>query len=192
MNDIPYVDKRNLAFWRGGAGPAPRCGYWTGLITKLGWMRSPFLSGDTPPKLNSSPLKSYRNSIGKANVSQPPFFRGKFAVKLRGCISFWFFPFSCEFSPGCVYIYIPGTQTTIKKWMFGETTISYVKIGNHPIETTIYKWLFRVPGICFFFFKFFKNHLGFITPICLGNFKLNDHFFGPQRSTRTENQKSKA
>ena len=31
--------------------------------------------------------------------------------------------------------------------MFGETTISYVKIGNHPIETTIYKWLFGVPGI---------------------------------------------
>ncbi len=25
--------------------------------------------------------------------------------------------------------------------MLGETTISYVKIGNHPIETTIYKWL---------------------------------------------------
>ena len=25
--------------------------------------------------------------------------------------------------------------------MFSETTISYVKIGNHPIETTIYKWL---------------------------------------------------
>ena len=36
-------------------------------------------------------------------------------------------------------------QTTIKKWMFGETTISYVKIGNHPIETTIYKLLFGVP-----------------------------------------------
>ena len=34
MNDIPYVEKRNLAFWRGGAGPAPRCGYWTGLIHK--------------------------------------------------------------------------------------------------------------------------------------------------------------
>ena len=32
--------------------------------------------------------------------------------------------------------------------MFGETTISYVKIWNHPIETTIYKWLalgFQVP-----------------------------------------------
>ena len=37
-------------------------------------------------------------------------------------------------------------QTTIYKWMFGETTISYVKIGNHPIETTIYKWSFGVPG----------------------------------------------
>ena len=37
-------------------------------------------------------------------------------------------------------------QTSIQKWMFGETTISYVKIGNHPIETTIYKWLFGVPG----------------------------------------------
>ncbi len=32
-------------------------------------------------------------------------------------------------------------QTTVKNWMFGETTISYVEIGNHPIETTIYKWL---------------------------------------------------
>ena len=30
--------------------------------------------------------------------------------------------------------------------MFGETTISYAKIGNHPIETTIYKWLLGVPG----------------------------------------------
>ena len=27
--------------------------------------------------------------------------------------------------------------------MFGETTISYVKIGNHPIETTIKYWLFK-------------------------------------------------
>ena len=37
-------------------------------------------------------------------------------------------------------------QTTIYKWMFDETTISYVKIGNHPIETTIYKQMFQVPG----------------------------------------------
>ena len=26
-------------------------------------------------------------------------------------------------------------QTTSKKWMFGETTISYVKIGNRPIDS---------------------------------------------------------
>ena len=30
-------------------------------------------------------------------------------------------------------------------WWF--PTVSYVKIGNHPIETTIYKWLFGVPGV---------------------------------------------
>ena len=38
-------------------------------------------------------------------------------------------------------------QTTIYKWMFGETTIFYIKIWNHPIETSIYRWLFGVPGI---------------------------------------------
>ena len=27
-----------------------------------------------------------------------------------------------------------------------ETTISYIKIWNHPIETTIYKQMFQVPG----------------------------------------------
>ena len=32
-------------------------------------------------------------------------------------------------------------------WMFGETTISYGKIWNHPIETSIYKWMFQVPGL---------------------------------------------
>ena len=37
-------------------------------------------------------------------------------------------------------------QTTIYKWMFGETTIFYIKIWNHPTETSMYKWLFRVPG----------------------------------------------
>ena len=37
-------------------------------------------------------------------------------------------------------------QTTIYKLMFGETTIFYIKIWNHPIETSIYKWLFGVPG----------------------------------------------
>ena len=37
-------------------------------------------------------------------------------------------------------------ETTCLKWMFGETTISYVKIWNHPIETTTNKWMFEVPG----------------------------------------------
>ena len=37
-------------------------------------------------------------------------------------------------------------QTTIYKWMFGETTIFYVMTWNPPVETTIKKWLFGVPG----------------------------------------------
>ncbi len=56
----------------------------------------------------------------------------------------------CKDVVGLPYVY-REPQTTIKKWMFGETTISYVKIGNHPIETTIYKWLFGVPGMYYFF-----------------------------------------
>ena len=38
-------------------------------------------------------------------------------------------------------------ETTILKWMFGETTVSYVKNWTHPVETTNKKWLFGVPGI---------------------------------------------
>ena len=34
--------------------------------------------------------------------------------------------------------------------MFGETTIFLIKIWNHPTETTIQKWMFRVPGLCLF------------------------------------------
>ncbi len=30
--------------------------------------------------------------------------------------------------------------------MFGETPIFHVKVWNHPIKTTIKKWLFGVPG----------------------------------------------
>ncbi len=40
----------------------------------------------TLQKFNSSPLKSYRNPIGKAKVFQPPFFRGY--VKLLGGITY--------------------------------------------------------------------------------------------------------
>ena len=34
--DMPYASKQNIAFWRGGAHPAPRCGSWTGFQTN-GW-----------------------------------------------------------------------------------------------------------------------------------------------------------
>ena len=40
--------------------------------------------------------------------------------------------------PSYIYTYLEP-QTTIYKWMFGETTIFkifYIKIWNHPIETT--------------------------------------------------------
>ena len=42
------------------------------------------------------------------------------------------------------------TRTTNFWWMEnGETTISYVKIGFIiQLKTTIYKWMFQVPGIC--------------------------------------------
>ena len=30
--------------------------------------------------------------------------------------------------------------------MYGETIISYVKVLNRPIETTIFKWMFQVAG----------------------------------------------
>ena len=50
----------------------------------------------------------------------------------------------------CMYN-IPGTPNNIYKWMFGETNIFYIKIWNHPIETSIYKWLFGAPGIYIYF-----------------------------------------
>ena len=51
-------------------------------------------------------------------------------------------------------------QTTIYKWMFGETTIFYIKIWNHPIETSIHKWLFGVPGTS----RNFRGPLQFLLP----------------------------
>ena len=45
-------------------------------------------------------------------------------------------------------LYLPGGTPNNHFLMDGngETTIFYVMIWNHPIETTIYKWLFGVPG----------------------------------------------
>ena len=46
-----------------------------------------YLKGITTPKFNSSPLKSYLLPNRKPDrLPVPPFFRGKLAVKLRGCI----------------------------------------------------------------------------------------------------------
>ena len=42
---------------------------------------------------------------------------------------------------------VPGTPNNhIYMDGNGETTMFYIKIWNHPIETAIYKWLFGVPG----------------------------------------------
>ena len=49
-----------------------------------------------------------------------------------------------------VYIYILHLelQTTSFKWMeMVKKNISFVKIWNHAIETTIYRWMFQVAGI---------------------------------------------
>ena len=47
------------------------------------------------------------------------------------------------------YIYLEP-ETTSLKWMFGDKDISYVKNWNRAIETTVYQWLFGVPGICMY------------------------------------------
>ena len=57
--------------------------------------------------------------------------------------------FDSYFSDGWFNHQLPGTpRPTIYKWM--EMVISnhflYKDLVHHPIETSIYKWLFRVPG----------------------------------------------
>ena len=34
----------------------------------------------------------------------------------------------------------------VEKYLEPQTTIFHIKIWNHPIVTTIYKWFFGVPG----------------------------------------------
>ena len=72
------------------------------------------------------------------------------------------------FVGGFYHLYLEP-QTTIYKWMFGETTIFYIKTWNHPIKTTIYKWLFGVPGMVYVFIGIFMvSFYGFLfeVPIC--------------------------
>ena len=82
--------------------------------------------------------------------------------------------------------------------MFGETTIFYIKIWNHPIETTIYKWLFGVPGISV------NLELQIFTPAsihstnhqCLTSLQIGDqvrphqHLGQPKRPGHKENEMS--
>ncbi len=48
--------------------------------------------------------------------------------------------------------------------MFGETTIFYVKVWNHPTETTIYKQMFQVPGCTYHNLSPHESMWGFIPP----------------------------
>ena len=54
-----------------------------GLITGKMRSKQDLSLASTPPKFNSSPLKSYRNPIGSRIVFQPPFFRGEL-LNFRG------------------------------------------------------------------------------------------------------------
>ena len=47
---------------------------------------------------------------------------------------------------GFYYLLPRYLKHPLKKWLFGETTISQVKVWKHPTETTIQKGLLRVPG----------------------------------------------
>ena len=47
-----------------------------------------------------------------------------------------------------VVTFMPGTPNNqFKMDGNGETTFFHVKILNHPIETTVYKWMFQVRGV---------------------------------------------
>ena len=91
-----------------------------------------------PPKFNSSPLKSYRNPIGKDRLPTT-IFQGP-AVKLRGHILFHtslglLLPQSCQH-----YI-------TITRWLFQICFIFTPKPwGNDPILTSIFfRWVESKP-----------------------------------------------
>ena len=58
--------------------------------------------------------------------------------------------------------------------MFGETTIFHVKIWNHPIETTIYKWLALE----------FQAGISLTSPAVLPNSNTFDHQSSPGTTLR--------
>ena len=77
---------------------------------------------NTPPKFNSSPLKSYRNPIGKDRLPFPPFFRSEL-LNFWGCNS-PFFPagplrhlkrclFYLQICPKRPFMWIPGFTSAV-------------------------------------------------------------------------------
>ena len=83
-----------------------------------------------------------------------PIFRGKFflAVIVSFCKKYPFKIFHIDYQPGTPKNHLSGRiiATSHDHFLCKDfclvPTISYVKIWNHPIETTIYKLMLRFPG----------------------------------------------
>ena len=67
-------------------------------------------------------------------------------------------------------------------WMFGETTIFYIEIWNHPIETSIDKWLFGVPGMYAYIYPINYPHVGKSTIHWVSGIRIETHFASPGES----------
>ncbi len=86
-------------------------------------------------------------------------------ICLRWFFTFYFLPWEITIKPPFGRLYFTFSKhtanrlslTVTKKWVKrawnffmdgnGETTVFHVLIQSHPIETTVYKWMFEVPGI---------------------------------------------
>ena len=64
---------------------------------------------------------------------------------LMNCWDVSHFFFSADGSQQCIYAWNPK-QPFINGCLVKQSFF-YIKIWNHPIGTTIYKWLFGVPGV---------------------------------------------
>lgn len=89
----------------------------------------------------------FRSSIRSTDLGKHQCFRAEFQaasipLKYHGVRLF-----SYDFKE-CHAWYHPGTppKKPSLKLMFIETSIFHVKVLNHSIKTTIYKWMFQVPG----------------------------------------------
>ena len=96
-------------------------------------------------------LKGFKKNLSEIHQIHNPSTLGEDVFLLTGSLFFFhldlfkaIFSFFYRGKSGLNHHLEP--QTTIYEWLFGETTIFYVMIWNHPIETSIYKWSFGVPG----------------------------------------------